>query len=174
MVEAAVSKYLIRGLVADLVSKPNHALVFSLVAEGARTIEDVREEAGLSRTTVSRILRKLEERGLVTRVGGIDGRKTYWCLAELGEKLTEYLRDILNEAFNACAYSVPVKGKDGVVEDIAEFRCVVDEVASVLGAKVRRWARDTWGVFLRMLGYALEVIEGYGTIVVCNYGVLHE
>jgi len=86
----------------DIIKKGGRwLLILSMLREPTR-VTDIVKETGLPRSTVSRILKILRERGIVTAYRGIDGRNVYYELSKEGSNVYREISSIIRRRLKKC------------------------------------------------------------------------
>ena len=101
--------------------------------EAGVTQKELTEQEGIDRAQVSRVLRDLEQNGLVEAVGSSVYKRRY-CLTEKGEKITAEINQIILEINQYVSNEIPVK-------EIAVFYRVLQEINSNLKKAEEKFCR---------------------------------
>ena len=103
--------------------------------EAGVTQKELTEQEGIDRAQVSRILRDLEQSGLVEAVGSSTYKRRY-CLTEKGQKITAEINEIILEINRYVSQEIPV-------EQIAVFYRVLQKIDSNLKKAEDKFCRET-------------------------------
>lgn len=100
---------------------------------GGMTQKELKEQEGIDRAQVSRVLRDLEQKELVQAVGGSTYKRKY-CLTEKGQEITAEISDIILDINRYVS-------KDISAEDIAVFYRVMQSIDANLKKAEEKFGR---------------------------------
>jgi len=93
----------------DILKRGRWVILLSVLRDSTRVV-DIARVSGLPRSTISRILGKLIDYGLVEAYRGIDGRCIYYKLSGEGEKVVREIRDIILKKLSKCIREETIQG----------------------------------------------------------------
>ncbi len=82
----------------DLITKPKLLLTVLELSKAPATPKMISDKYGVARSTASLQLRLLHAAGLAREVVGVDRRRTYYAITELGELSLKKARELLTNA----------------------------------------------------------------------------
>jgi len=95
----ATQQLIARGVDDPLISTSSWRVIALLAEHGTMTVKALAEAAAIERTSVSRLVMRLEDAGLIQRGDNPhDGRSSHLLLTEAGQRLYETLVPIAQEA----------------------------------------------------------------------------
>jgi DNA-binding MarR family transcriptional regulator len=96
--------------------------------EGAR-LSDLAAASGISPSAMTRVIEKLEQRGMVQRVRGAqpDGRAAQVRITPAGRQARRRIDQLMRERARAVADSIPVSRRDEVLKALREFCTALEQ-----------------------------------------------
>lgn len=106
------------------------AILRTLVAQEGARISDLAASSGITPSAMTRVLEKLEARGLVERVRGMqeDGRAAAVRITEEGRRTRAQLDELMRARTSAIVQSIPEQLRSGVLESLEILNNAIESV----------------------------------------------
>lgn len=104
------------------------AILRTLVQQEGARLSDLAQASGVSPSAMTRVIEKLERRGLVRRVRGAqpDGRAAMVRITPEGRKLRERLDGLMEERTQAIFGAVPNEQRERVLQALCVLNCAME------------------------------------------------
>jgi len=90
-IQGEIRKKFEQSLLKEDITIAQWCILISIFNKDAQSITELEQFIGVDKGSISRVLEKLNQRGLIERLPGVDRRSEQLCLSSAGEKLTEKL-----------------------------------------------------------------------------------
>jgi DNA-binding MarR family transcriptional regulator len=120
------------------------AILRTLVAQEGARISDLAQTSGITPSAMTRVLEKLEARGLVERVRGAhdDGRAAMVRITAAGRRTRKQLDALMRERTNQIIESIPAKRRQQILEALHILNEAIESAGCCgLNAPVARLVR---------------------------------
>lgn len=128
----------------DGLSQRQCAILRTLVAQEGARLSDLAAQSGITPSAMTRVLEKLEARGLVERVRGAqaDGRAAIVRITAAGRRTRRELDKLMRERTNHIVGSIPAKQRKQVLEALQLLNGAMESAGCcALNAPVERLVR---------------------------------
>jgi len=120
------------------------AILRTLVAQEGARISDLAASSGITPSAMTRVLERLEDRGLVERIRGAqsDGRAAMVRITTDGRRTRQQLDDLMRQRTNQIIAAIPEKKRTEVLEALAILNNAIESAGCcALNAPVAKLAR---------------------------------
>jgi DNA-binding MarR family transcriptional regulator len=120
------------------------AILRTLVAQEGARLSDLAQSSGITPSAMTRVLEKLEERGLVERVRGAqdDGRAAMVRVTAAGRRTRKQLDALMRERTNQIIASIPPQKRQQILEALHTLNDAIEAAGCCgLNAPVARLVR---------------------------------
>lgn len=128
----------------DGLSQRQCAILRTLIAQEGARLTDLAAQSGISPSAMTRVLEKLEARGLVERVRGAqtDGRAAMVRITPAGRRTRKQLDQLMRDRTNQIIDSIPAKQRTEVLKALQLLNGAIESAGCcALNAPVERLVR---------------------------------
>lgn len=128
----------------DELSQRQCSILRTLVAQEGARLSDLAAQSGITPSAMTRVLEKLEARGLVERVRGgqADGRAATVRITSAGRRTRKQLDQLMRERTNQIIESIPARQRRQVLEALQVLNGAIESAGCcALNAPVEKLAR---------------------------------
>ncbi len=128
----------------DGLSQRQCSILRTLVAQEGARLSDLAAQSGITPSAMTRVLEKLEARGLVERVRGSqgDGRAATVRITPAGRRTRKQLDELMRERTNQIITSIPSKQRKQVLESLQLLNGAIESAGCcALNAPVEKLVR---------------------------------
>jgi DNA-binding MarR family transcriptional regulator len=128
----------------DGLSQRQCAILRTLIAQEGARLTDLAAQSGISPSAMTRVLEKLEARGLVERVRGtqVDGRAAMVRITPAGRRTRKQLDQLMRDRTNQIIDSIPAKQRSEVLKALQLLNGAIESAGCcALNAPVEKLVR---------------------------------